>query len=166
MDATLNHTTLDRMQFIDASSAVLPQACIGCKGFSGRFLDTGLDIDYYGVVYFCDVCLISIIMRLGYIPVDQREALQFECQDLQKQLNALIEENRKLRDAINLLTDLRDSNNSDSGGDTDVPIHKKPEPKSSPSKGNSSRKAGSSKQADEQGSTDVLNDDDITKLFD
>jgi len=60
---------------------VLPQTCCVCG--SGRtddgrkYIDTGLSLDHYGVVYFCTLCLNQIVRQVGtFVPIEEYKSLE------------------------------------------------------------------------------------------
>lgn len=54
---------------------VLPAKCISCGGTGLRdgrkFIDFGLNVDYYGAVYFCVPCFSAGIEVLGWLSPDE-----------------------------------------------------------------------------------------------
>jgi len=61
--------------------AAAPGKCVVC-GYTGgdlggtrKFIDVGLDIDFYGVVYFCTDCMDATAEILGYITPEKAAAL-------------------------------------------------------------------------------------------
>lgn len=51
--------------FVEPQNMVNPGICINCaaspKSERKYFIDTGLQLDYFGAVYFCDSCLLSLV---------------------------------------------------------------------------------------------------------
>lgn len=87
----------------------LPSKCAFCSlghNQDGKvsFIDTTLDLDFYGVVYICSNCLTEIAKSLGFIPPEGWQKI------VEDSTNSLIEndrlraENNGLRDAVNILT--------------------------------------------------------------
>ena len=67
---------------ISDNPAAAPGKCVVC-GYTGgdtggtrMFIDIGLDIDFYGVVYFCTDCMDSTAEILGYITPSRAEQLE------------------------------------------------------------------------------------------
>lgn len=75
-----------------------------------QFIDTTLDLDFYGVVYICSNCLTEIANSLGYIAPERYVELRQSYQDIYDENDRLAAENSGLRDAVNILTGHRCSN--------------------------------------------------------
>jgi len=77
-----------------------PGKCVVC-GFSGDvedsrlFIDFGFDIDYYGVVYFCSLCMTEVANAIGFVSIDQYTKIQ----TLNMELVDRVEELTNERDA-------------------------------------------------------------------
>ncbi len=59
----------DRIQLIDYPYA-LPSKCAICGSgpeTERKFVDFGLQLDYYGAVYFCSLCMCNVAELLGYV---------------------------------------------------------------------------------------------------
>lgn len=151
---------LGRVQLITGTPPIAPAKCVIC-GTSGnkesKFIDTGWDIDFYGVVYFCLNCIKEAAAVLSMVPTEKlSEALDVLGQE-QFMREVLQEENEDLRDVISLLTS-RGFSTGDSGSDSDssksVVDERKEESK--PVSGKStSAKSRSAKPTNESGSSNV-----------
>jgi len=71
---------MGQVQVVDIPE-VLPQVCSVCG--SGRlddgrkYVDTGLSLDYYGIVYFCTICLDQIVRQVGsFVPIAEYKSLE------------------------------------------------------------------------------------------
>lgn len=53
------HTPSDKYQRVGAGEMMLPAYCAGCGTISSEegFVDTKLDFEFYGIVYFCAGCV-------------------------------------------------------------------------------------------------------------
>lgn len=69
-----------------------------------RFIDTTLDLDFYGVVYICSNCLNEIAESLGYISNDKWIGLKYEREAIHDENEIVRAENDGLRSALNILT--------------------------------------------------------------
>jgi hypothetical protein len=69
-----------------------------------RFIDTSLDLDFYGVVYMCTTCLNEIAESLGYISNDKWNGLKLKLDHIRDENELVKAENDGLRDAVNILT--------------------------------------------------------------
>jgi hypothetical protein len=81
----------------------LPGKCVVCgnSGGDGRlFIDFGFDIDFYGTVYFCSVCLTECCNHLGWINAKQWQALNESNEELISRIQILEADNASLRAAI------------------------------------------------------------------
>lgn len=91
---------------------VLPGKCAVC-GHTGTnntgdgtpvlFIDIGLDIDYYGRVYFCTTCAIQVMDTIGFITPTAAEALRQQIQSQESELITLRTQNAQLRSALGSL---------------------------------------------------------------
>jgi len=89
-----------------------PAKCAFCgigHNDEGRrlFIDTSLDLDFYGVVYMCSTCLNEIAESLGYISNDKWDGLRLKTQYLNEENNNLKGENEGLRVAVSSLSNHR-----------------------------------------------------------
>jgi hypothetical protein len=98
--------TLGRVQLVTGTPQCLPAKCVIC-GTPGdkdsKFIDTGWDIDFYGVVYFCMNCIVEAASVLDFVPVDQLLLVKDKLEQEEFKREALEKENEELRNAINSL---------------------------------------------------------------
>lgn len=113
-------TLVERMLSLDPTSKfkivdqpyALPSKCAFCgigHNEDGRrvFIDTTLDLDWYGVVYICSTCFIQVAQALGFIAPEAWEKV------VESSTNSLIEneqlkgENEGLRTAVSVLSNHR-----------------------------------------------------------
>lgn len=58
------------------SPAALPSHCMFCPGsVREKYIDTGMQFEWYGAVYICDECIVSMGRMLGMITKDQADLL-------------------------------------------------------------------------------------------
>lgn len=70
-----------------------------------QFIDTTLDLDFFGVVYICSVCLTEISAALGYLHPDAWEKVVDDSTSTLIENERLMAENDALRDMVaNLVT--------------------------------------------------------------
>src|SRR5215831_947758 len=92
----------------------LPGKCAVC-GYSGgdddrqgtyrrRFVDFGFDVDFYGVVGFCEACVVEMASALGFISKNLWEGYRTENSDLKTQIQELKNANSQLRGTIGILS--------------------------------------------------------------
>lgn len=109
-------TPNDKIQIISNPTA-LPGTCVLCHGpGDGRkFLDFGLDIDFYGQVLFCDRCLTPVAEALNYVPFDEYK----KCADI---LQEALDRGIALENDNNRLRSLLDGLVGHSSSDTPLPV--------------------------------------------
>lgn len=82
-----------RFKLLDAPFA-LPGKCAVC-GFAAsgedqtdrrQYLDFGLDIDYYGVVYICTTCLNEVAVGMGYALPEVVDSIREESEQVKADL--------------------------------------------------------------------------------
>lgn len=161
-------TRLGRVQLVVGTPQMSPGKCVIC-GTSGnketQFIDTGWDIDFYGVVYFCMDCIKEAAAVLSMVPTEKlSEALETLGQE-QFMREALQEENEGLRDVISRLTSsgfsIGDSRSDSDSSEFVVDETAEGSTKESErvSKKSPPAKSRSAKQINESGSTNVRVDD-------
>ncbi len=159
--------TLSRFQVIDNGCLALPGKCAGCGTASAkRYVDFGLDLDFYGVVYFCvDNCFTEIANNLSYYN-PQQYATQMSI------IEVLRIENNQLRDRMEAL-----DNVVNSIGNLATLSHPEPVPyipvediiqePESDNTGSEEVESGSNESTDVDGPSDVLRSDrtDLDDIF-
>lgn len=81
----VDQTGASKIQILDAPVAA-PGTCIVCgsPGGDGRkFIDIGMDIEFYGVVYFCTNEFVNMADLLGYISSEDVKAMQDKLETLE-----------------------------------------------------------------------------------
>lgn len=166
---------LSKVQLIKGTPPCQPGKCAicgNCGDMDSEFLDFGLELDFYGVVYFCSSCVMGDV--LSAMDLVLRERLE-EVQDLleheKSRAETFLQTNIELRGIIDSLTNNHGFVVSDSGDSSisEQPVvDEKPETAQSAepiSRKSTATKSRSAKQTNVTGSTSVRNDDGI-KEFD
>lgn len=112
-------TTISKIQVV--KHPPLPATCAVCnRSANGNvdFLDWNLSLDYYGAVLLCEDCAREMVSILGFAPVAEVENRNEQIENLTLRNRELVEENDRVRAALNSVLvvrpDLRvDGNQSD-----------------------------------------------------
>lgn len=162
----------------------LPHKCASCYRYDNPdpdreghldFVTWNQDIEYYGIIYICTDCLREIVNQIGWATDIQVKRASNMIKDLLAQVSHLSEENENLRNAVGNLSTIAvggavagrdfmvgvEAGDETIGGESgvaDEPV-------------NESEELGATDEesdgpADEPGSTDVLDDDSLSKLLD
>lgn len=122
-------TLTERMQSLNPTSKfkvvdqpyALPSKCAFCgigHNEDGRrvFIDTTLDLDWYGVVYICSTCFIEVAEALGFISPEAWEKIVKDSTDSLIENERVKGENEGLRIAVGVLSNHRcyNADNSES----------------------------------------------------
>lgn len=94
-----------RFQVLDNPNA-LPGKCTLCGSVGGdgrKFVDFGMSLDYYGVVYFCTFCVTELAEAIGFISERRFNEIREAYNDLGRQYNSLLEEAREVENAARIL---------------------------------------------------------------
>lgn len=173
MTETALINNLGRIQLIQGSPPALPGKCVVCGSVDcpDGYVDTGWEIDFYGVVYFCAYCLRETLGVIGYLPVDSFKELTRRLLEQRAKCELLEIENEELRRGLDTLGSIGRFSLSDSTSDSsDVSVDEVvSEPVQEPERINpksTGRKARSTKQTDESGSSGIQHDDSIKQIFD
>jgi hypothetical protein len=59
-------STVSRFKLLERPLAI-PGKCVTCGAVDRPVIDTGWNIDYYGVVYFCTFCLTEVATVIGMV---------------------------------------------------------------------------------------------------
>lgn len=159
-----------RIQVFSGTPPALPGRCAICGTTSGRFVDIGLDIEYYGVVYFCfDNCLVELVNALDWYSPTQWNARTEYINNLLLLTERLQKENAELRSTVDSLSALN-SEYATTYKPVDVPIEDIPDKtaaEAAPRDGKRStkREDRSSKSIDESGSTSIQRDDSLDEFI-
>ncbi len=69
----VQYQQLCKFQVVKDNQLIAPGKCAGCGKISGDFVDIGLELDFYGVVYICVSCMVEVANQLQYYsPVQQK----------------------------------------------------------------------------------------------
>lgn len=100
----------DRFILID-QPVMSPGKCLTCGLTQGdadrKFVDTGHDLDWYGVIYICTGCIREIANGLFYLSPDQAIKLRIDCDEAFQFNQELVTENEFLRSTVNSLSEHR-----------------------------------------------------------
>lgn len=166
--------TVDRFQLLESHELQSPHNCATCGAFTSnrdrKFIYFGLDLDYYGSVYICTICMrgASIIA-----PASEKHALLQEMEEAEVKYINLINEIQDayavtfgrlkdlndtitgLRSRIDAISDHEPSSDVDGGSQDDGDNQYTDGSDSDPSKGEDR----SAEQADVQRLTNILKHD-------
>lgn len=184
VDVIPEFSAQSKFQKIPGPLQQLPHKCAACYRYDNPdpdreghldFVTWNQDIEYYGVVFVCTDCLREIVNQLGWATEDQVKKAQEWILSLQAEVHKLTMENVNLRNAVGNLSLVR-SDLGDFGPNLVAPVEASVEA-SGDSAGDANEPADEPKElgaadeesagsADEQGSTDLRDDDDLSKLLD
>jgi len=102
---------------VSKTPSALPSKCVVCGAWGGDgrdFVDFGMDIDFYGAIYFCSVCLTECCNKLGYISPDQWQSVNTMNDELIRRIQILEADNVSLRTALVATDFLRGGYSDDS----------------------------------------------------
>lgn len=155
--------SLARFKMITSNQMIGPGKCAGCGKYSNDdFLDFGLEVDFYGVVYFCRECLTEAAMTFGYRPDSHYKKMQVELERLKIELTGSLEREEALRNA---LASVNASFTRPSIDPISFASVEPDEDTGHPREQTDPGKSGSNEQGNEQGSSDLLHDDSIESLL-
>jgi len=100
--------TVGKYKILDHPVA-LPNKCVGCgighnDGGRVKFVDTGHELEFYGVIYLCSNCFNEVAESLGYISSDKWTNLKLCAEEFVHENDLVKAENDGLRDAVHILT--------------------------------------------------------------
>lgn len=72
----VQYKQLSKFQVVKDHQLISPGKCTGCGKISGDFVDIGLELDFYGVVYFCVSCIVEIANQLEYYSPAQQKIIR------------------------------------------------------------------------------------------
>lgn len=153
--------SLSRFQITEGNPQQPPHKCAVCGSINGTFIDFGLDLEFYGTVYFCvENCFTQLANELGYRSPAQHHVALEEITRLRSECNTITDELERLNNAVDTLRHL---DARDRGLDGDVISHVRERKLNDPIP--ASTESGSSEQTTKPGSTDILNDDGLNDLL-
>ena len=146
----MTNSTLGRVQVIQGTPPALPGKCALCGTTEGPVIDFGFELDFYGVVYFCvNNCLVEVANAMFYLSPEQHRELLDELLEANTEIGNLEEQNEELKSALRINFGRLAAIFNPPVAGSDVTPENDDEDES-----------GSSEQVNEQGSSDVLDDDD------
>lgn len=93
--------SLARFKMIKPNQMIAPGKCAGCGKFSNDdFLDFGLELEFYGVVYLCRDCLTEAAMTFGFRPDVHYNQMQAELNRTKSQLIDSLDREEAMRNAL------------------------------------------------------------------
>lgn len=97
-----------KYQVLDSPIA-LPNKCVGCgldHNLNGtvKFIDTGQELDFYGVIYICTRCFVEMAESLGFPDPEKWLNAVAIIKENETYIAKLEGENEGLRAAVNTLT--------------------------------------------------------------
>lgn len=120
---------LGRVQIVDAPPAA-PGHCAICGTTTGPMVDIGLNLEFYGVVYFCvENCLVELALSFDYHSPRQWAKAVDQINAQRDEINQLRDQNEQLRSAIDSITPLTSPYSIDRVPELDVDaLYKEPDP--------------------------------------
>lgn len=94
-----------RFRLLDAPIAA-PGTCILCKSAGGderKFIDLGIQVDWYGAIYFCTFCITEAAQILGLRSVENIEQISASYNEMVQNYNDLLTLSREMESATRLL---------------------------------------------------------------
>lgn len=158
---------LSRIQILDAPMAA-PGHCAICGGSVGQMVDFGMNVEFYGVIYFCvENCMVELANAFEYHSPRQWKMMMNQIEDQRNELNALRDRNEALENAMaasdRLHSFITPSRTPEFVMDLE-PEEKRDEPEQL-SFDFTDGKDTAPKQDDERGSTDIFRDDSLDGLL-
>lgn len=83
----------------------LPGKCYYCGGVSkNHYIDTGIQIEFYGALYICNECFVTLADKMGYLNKNDVKNLLDEVSQLRDHNDLLLSTVDSLQDALNSAT--------------------------------------------------------------
>lgn len=152
---------LSRIQVVDAPPAA-PGHCALCGTTQGPMVDFGMNMEFYGVIYFCiENCLVELANSFDYHSPRQWKMLMNQIDDQREELNKLRDQNEQLLNTIDHINSYRGISPVDRVPELDMEqVLTEPSPEPEQLAFDFSEEGdGSSEQVDEQRPADLLSDD-------
>lgn len=155
--------SLARFKMIPANLMIAPGKCAGCGKFSNDdFLDFGLEVEFYGVVYLCRECLVEAAIVFEYRPAEHYDRMANELAAVKAQLNMALDREEAMKNALASIDTSHLRPRLDSFSFVTVEAN---EYEGHPNDPIDARESGSDEQGDEQGSPDLQRDDSIESIL-
>lgn len=151
---------LGRVQVVDAPPAA-PGKCVICGTTSGPMIDIGMDMEFYGAIYFCvENCMVELANSFDYHSPRQWKMMMNQIEAQRDEINQLRDQNEQLRSAVDSLTPLASLYSVDRVPELDVAaLYQESEPEPEQLTFDfSEERDGSSEQVDERRSSDLRDD--------
>lgn len=163
---------LQRIQVVQANQTALPHHCVVCTRYKGEFIDFGLDLEYFGVVYLCPECFKAIGFLAGLVSADDLEIAQKKIDHLQlvnEELEQKVDTYESVLDGLNFLRSRSSFDDPAELGNV-APTGEDSKGSNAVSSGiigvGTVEISGSSESVDESGSRSLLDTDGIADLID
>lgn len=157
--------TLSRFHILKPTELVGPGKCAVCGKFSGdHFIDFGLELDFYGVVYICvSDCFVEMANLQGYTSPNQHKMALAELSDKRDELNTALD---KIEVLENVVYGLRSLGNLPAPSSSDAVVAEQSIEIEGPDDTEPAKPIERSNEStDERRSTDLLHDDSLTEFL-
>lgn len=82
----------------------LPGSCMKCGSADRKFfVDTGLNIEFHGAIYFCNLCLEEMAQLAGYLSPESAEKIKTRMEEMELQVFNLTKREQHLEESIGSL---------------------------------------------------------------
>ena len=160
---------LSRIQIVDAPPAA-PGHCAICGTTQGPMVDFGMNMEFYGVIYFCvESCLVELANSFDYHSPRQWKMIMNQVEDQRRELQELRDQNEKMSHALGIFDSIK---SIDPSAELDISVVlQEPEPEPSNDSDQltfdfSEGEDRSDESDDEWRSANVQRDDSIDSFFD
>jgi len=156
---------LSRFRIVKPTEMMAPCKCAVCGKFStGTYIDFGLELDFYGVVYICvEDCFTELANLQDYHSPGQHKMVMGELACKRDELNIAQDRIEALEYALDGLRRVGDFSPSSSSNAVDV--EQSTQVEGSAEQGVDETEHGFVESTDEQGRPDVLHDDSIKDIL-
>jgi hypothetical protein len=159
----MTSSALDKVQWHKGTPPCMPGKCAVCGGSGDKdseFLDIGLELDFYGVVYFCSICVFGDILKaLDLVTQQKYDELSKEVESTSLELELMRAQNKELFSVLRSFGNLGIINTADNSNTEQSAVVEAVPENSGTAKTATSTKSRSSKQTNESRSTGVHNND-------
>lgn len=171
-------TPTSKFKLLRSNELTTPGCCISCGNSSGEFIDFGYTVEFWGAAYFCvDTCFREAANTFDYISPEQHskitietalykkenEELKLQVSEMKRVLATIVDNLSSTNSSGLIVDDATDSEEVVSTTESAVSIEQ-PIEQSTESTTNDSE-SESTRSIDEQGYTDVRNDDSLDKFL-
>lgn len=166
----MNNPLLERVRLIKGTPPCSPGFCVVCRNpgdQDSKFIDFGFDIDFYGVVYFCEHCICQVLTLLDYVPTNELRRVEGLLNDTQREHDRLVKIHRGVESVIESIRSLNLSSSSSNSNSEQLNVVDSVSEDSKSAKQSSAKpvtaKPGPVKSSNESRSTGVRNNDPAKK---